>query len=177
MTLVIGHIALIQRTKKQDFVLGAMEQLKKEGFDVVGLFAGEVREPDYLEELTRMAAEKGLGDRAVFLGRRNDIPDLLQVMDLLMIPSSFEGFPLAGLEAAAAGVPVAACDVAGAEEFVRVSGGGVTFREGDAAGGAEAVKEILRHRERFRRAGMAFAGEMSAQLYAGRLKSIFDAVR
>ena len=103
MTLVIGHIALIQRTKKQDFVLGVMEQLKKEGFDVVGLFAGEVREPDYLEELTRMAAEKGLGDRAVFLGRRNDIPDLLQVMDLLMIPSSFEGFPLAGLEAAAAG--------------------------------------------------------------------------
>lgn len=34
MTLVIGHIALIQRTKKQDLVLGVMEQLKKEGFDV-----------------------------------------------------------------------------------------------------------------------------------------------
>lgn len=177
MTLVIGHIGLIQRTKKQDVVLGVMEQLKKEDIDVVGLFAGEVREPDYRKELTRMAAEKGLEDRVVFLGRRNDIPDLLQVMDLLMIPSSFEGFPLAGLEAAAAGVPVAACDVAGAGEFVRVSGCGITFREGDAAGGAEVVKEILRDRERFRRAGMTFASQMSARRYAGRLKSIFDAVR
>lgn len=175
MRLVIGQIGLIQRTKRQDFVLDVMEQLRDQGFDVAGLFAGEVREPEYLEELTSLAAEKGLKDRAVFLGRRSDIPDLLQVMDLLIIPSC-EGFPLAGLEAAAAGVPVAACDVAGAEEFVRVSGSGLTFREGDPASGAAAVKEILRDRERFRRAGMAFAGERSARQYAAHLKGIFDAV-
>ena len=48
MTLVIGHIALVQRSKKQDFVLDVIRRLRQEGLDVIGLFAGETREKDYM---------------------------------------------------------------------------------------------------------------------------------
>ena len=127
MTLVIGHIALVQRSKKQDFVLDVIRRLRQEGLDVIGLFAGETREKDYMKELEEKITQKGLSDSVLFLGRRNDIADLLKMMDILIIPS-FEGFPLAGLEAAAAGVPVAACDTAGARECIEVGGGGLIFK-------------------------------------------------
>ena len=92
-------------------------------------------------ELNQKAEQYDLREHVTFLGRRNDIPDLLKMIDMLIIPSAFEGFPLAGLEAAAAGVPVIACDAAGAEEFIRVSGDGVTFTEDDVESATDAVKK------------------------------------
>ena len=46
-TLVIGHVALIQRSKKQWFTLGLIKALRDKGYDAVGVFAGECREPEY----------------------------------------------------------------------------------------------------------------------------------
>ena len=176
MSLIIGHIALVQRSKKQDFVLDVIEQLEKEGFDVIGLFAGEVRDEEFMNELEEKVITKGLSKCVQFLGRRNDIPDLLKIIDVLMIPSSFEGFPLAGLEAAAAGVPVAACNAAGAKEFIRVSGNGMTFMEDDVDCAVDAVKSILKAIECYQRSGIAFAGEMTDQKYAAKIEKIFRGI-
>ncbi len=112
----------------------------------------------------------------MFLGRRSDIPDLLKIIDMLIIPSAFEGFPLAGLEAAAAGVPVIACDAAGAEEFIRVSGDGVTFIEDDVVSAAEAVGKILEGKEMYKKAGIKFANQMSNQEYSARIEQIFRVI-
>lgn len=169
---VIGHVALIQRSKEQDFVLRVIEHLKAEGINVIGLFAGETRESDFFEELKEMPRKMKIEDAVRFLGRRNDIPDFLKLLDVLMIPSPFEGFPLAGLEAAAAGVPVAACDAAGAEEFVRVSGG-VIFKENDVENAANAIKAILKNKEHFQKAGAVFAGKMSNHEYAVKISRVF----
>lgn len=176
MSLVIGHIALVQRSKKQDFVLDVIEQLEKEGFDVIGLFAGEVRDKEFMNELEEKVNTKGLSKCVQFLGRRNDIPDLLKIIDVLMVPSSFEGFPLAGLEAAAAGVPVAACNAAGAEEFIRVSGNGVVFAEDDVTGAVDAVKKILAKPEKYGGVGMEFAEEMAFPRYTERIKDAFEVI-
>lgn len=172
-TLVIGHIALIQESKRQDFVLDVISRLKAKGYDVVGLFAGEAREPEFLAELKQKTEKLGLVEQVLFLGRRNDIPALLRIIDVLMIPSSFEGFPLAGLEAAAAGVPVAACNTAGAEEFIRVSGDGVTFEENNASEAVEAVLNIIEGREKMSAAGRSFANQMSNSVYQMNIREIF----
>lgn len=163
----------MQRSKKQDFVLDVIEQLEKEGFDVIGLFAGEVRDKEFMNELEEKVNTKGLSKCVQFLDRRNDIPDLLKIIDVLMIPS-FEGFPLAGLEAAAAGVPVAACNAAGAEEFIRVSGNGVVFAEDDVTSAVDAVKKILAKPEKYGGAGMEFAEEMAFPRYRERIKDAFE---
>ncbi len=95
---------------------------------------------------------------------------------MLIIPSAFEGFPLAGLEAAAAGVPVVACNAAGAEEFIRVSGDGVTFTEDDLDSAADAVGKILEGKEEYKKAGIEFASQMSNREYSARVEQIFKSI-
>lgn len=174
--VVVGHIALIQRSKKQWFTIELLKKLRAEGYDAVGVFAGECREPEYMTELNQKVEQYDLREHVIFLGRRNDIPDLLKMIDILIIPSAFEGFPLAGLEAAAAGVPVIACDAAGAEEFIRVSGDGVTFAEDDVDSAADAVGKILEGKEQYKKAGIEFASQMSNREYSTKVEQIFKSV-
>ena len=174
--IIIGHVGLIQRSKKQWFTLNLIKALREKGYDAVGIFAGECREPEYMKELIQKIEQYGLSGQAIFLGRRNDIPDLLKMIDILIIPSAFEGFPLAGLEAAAAGVPVIACDAAGAEEFVQVSKDGLTFKEDDVDSALDAVDGIVKDRESFQKAGESFAAEMTDQKYALRLDRVFSEI-
>lgn len=176
-TIVIGHIALIQRSKKQWFTIELLKKLRAEGYDAVGVFAGECREPEYMKELDQKVEQYGLKESVTFLGRRNDIPNLLKMIDMLIIPSAFEGFPLAGLEAAAAGVPVIACDAAGAKEFIQVSKDGLTFKEDDVNSAVVAVEGIMKDRKTFQKAGEYFAAEMGNEKYALRLEQIFSVIQ
>lgn len=171
--LVLGHVALVQRSKKQDFVLRVIKALREKGVDAVGVFAGECREPDYMEELQNLVDECGLSGQVAFLGRRNDVPDLLKAIDVLMIPSAFEGFPLAGLEAAAAGVPVAACNVAGAEEFIRVSGDGLCFAEDDVDTAVVVIEEIAKNRCSYQTSGSLFSRSCSSETYGCGISELF----
>ena len=157
--LVIGHIGILQALKKQDFVMQVGRELKNRGHDVKLLFAGCAREEDqgYVEELHLLAEQLEMNESVLFLGQRSDVPNLLQVMNLIMIPSSFEGFPLVGLEAAAAGVPLVACDVAGAEEIIRISGGGASYREGDVMDAADKVEQIIQAPDVYIERGRSFA--------------------
>lgn len=173
--IVVGHIALIQRPKRQDFVLEVLVELEKRGYEVIGLFAGEVRDEQFCQELKEKVKAHGLENSVVFLGRRNDIPNFLKFLDVLMIPS-FEGFPLAGLEAASAGTPVAACNVAGAEEFIEVSGDGMTFIEDDVVDAATCIEKILSNRDEMVKIGRLYANNISMESYAERLARLFQEV-
>lgn len=129
-----------------------------------------------MTELNQKVEQYDLREHVIFLGRRNDIPDLLKMIDILIIPSAFEGFPLAGLAAAAAGVPVIACDAAGAEEFIRVSRDGVTFAEDDVDSAADAVGKILEGKEQYKKAGIEFASQMSNREYSTKIEQIFKSI-
>lgn len=176
MSLIIGHVALIQESKKQWFTLNLIKALRDKGYDAIGVFAGECREPEYMADLQKKVEDYDLKGHVTFLGRRNDIPDLLKMIDVLMIPSAFEGFPLAGLEAAAAGVPVAACNVAGAEEFICVSGDGACFKEDDVEDAGHAIETIQKNRDQMTVSGRAFVEKMSNIEYAKNIRASFHAI-
>ncbi|MDO4622115.1 MAG: glycosyltransferase family 1 protein [Eubacteriales bacterium] len=61
---------------------------------------GELR-----ESIKRKAGELGLADKVIMTGLRTDVPDLLQAMDVFVMPSNYEGVSLAIVEAQAAGLP------------------------------------------------------------------------
>jgi glycosyltransferase involved in cell wall biosynthesis len=67
--------------------------------------------------IARRIHERGIGDRVVALGVRDDIPRVLNAADAVLMPSLNEGLPGVVLEACAAGVPVLATDLPGVREI------------------------------------------------------------
>lgn len=105
-----------------------------------------------------------------------------QHSDLLVLPSSHEGFGIVLLEAMAAGKPVIACDNTSMPELCRHNENGLLVRTGDVEGLAEAIWKILgspEHRARFGAAGRARAfGELERERMLDRLlKEIYPAAR
>jgi glycosyltransferase involved in cell wall biosynthesis len=66
-----------------------------------------------------MVRDYGLEDSVTFLGFRKDIPDILAQIDVLVLPSLFEGLPMIVLESLCSGTPVIASKVNGVPEVVR----------------------------------------------------------
>ena len=108
-----------------------------------------------LEDVRHAAAELGVGPAIRMLGHRSDVPDLLGAADLFVLPSRFEGLPLAVLEAMAAGVPVVATRIGGTEEAVLDGTTGQLVRPGDPAELAAAISAALGDRDASARRGLA----------------------
>jgi len=95
---IIGHIGRFRSVKNHLFMLSVIELLVDNGLDFIWLFAGD---GDDFEKIKKNAHEKNLNQYIKFLGHRNDIPKLLQVMDLFVLPSKYEGFPTVAVESQA----------------------------------------------------------------------------
>ena len=85
-----------------------------------------------------LADELGIRDAVVLLGKRGDMPRVLGTLDVFVLPSTYEGFPLAILEAMAAGLPVVATRVSGNPEAVADGESGLLVEAEDATGLARA---------------------------------------
>jgi glycosyltransferase involved in cell wall biosynthesis len=114
-TLVIGTVAHLTPQKGHAHLIGAAVDLKRRGLDfdwrLIG--AGALR-----GELEREVERCGVTDCIRFYGFRSDVRALLGELDLFVLPSLWEGLPVAVLEAMAAGVPVIATDVGGNAELI-----------------------------------------------------------
>ena len=125
----------------------------KRVLDVVEVFA-KIREkvkarlvlvgegPDRPRALSR-AADLGLGDDVLFLGRHGSVEELLSCADLFLLPSSSESFGLAALEAMACGAPVVASNAGGLPEVIEDGVSGYLFPVGAIDEMAEAGVHIL----------------------------------
>jgi glycosyltransferase involved in cell wall biosynthesis len=117
----------------------AMAQLK-ERYPCHALIVGGGRRE---EEVKQMAESLGLAGQVHFLGSRRDVPDLLQAMDIFVLPSYSEGMSLALLEAMAARLPVIASAVGGNPEVVTDGETGLLIPPRDAEALAQALERLL----------------------------------
>jgi glycosyltransferase involved in cell wall biosynthesis len=105
-----------------------------EGVSAVLVGDGPEREP-----LEALAAELGLAERLVITGWRSDARAYLGAVDVFCLPSRYEGFPLAILEAMLGGLPVVATRVGSVAEAVLEGETGLLVAEDP-----EALREALR---------------------------------
>jgi glycosyltransferase involved in cell wall biosynthesis len=139
---LIGLIGRVLSSQKgQDLMIGLMPELRRRRPDAVLLIVGNG--PD-LEACRRLAARLGLNDAVRFLGHRDDMPDVLAAVDVVVVPSLVdEGFPFVALEASAAGRPVVAFRSGGLPEAVMHDHSGLLVPKGDADGLADAIVRVL----------------------------------
>lgn len=94
-------------------------------------------------EVNRLREESGFAEDLVLTGYRSDVPALLSILDVFVLPSHREGMPRALLEAMATGLPVVATDIRGCREEVVDGLTGFLVPRGDHRALAEAVIRIL----------------------------------
>lgn len=107
------------------------------------------------QETALRALAQPYGDKVHFLGNRTDIPELMAISDLVVLPSFSEALPTALIEAGAAAKPVVATRVGGAEEVVKDSQTGLLVKPGTPDALADAISTILEDKEMAERMGSA----------------------
>ena len=143
---IVGNVARLADQKGHRTLLAAAPLVLEHRPDLRFAIAGD---GELRHELELLAAP--LGDRVVFLGARDDIPDVLASLSVFAYPSRFEGLCLAVIEAQAAGVPVVATPVGGIRETVVDGETGFLVPVGDAESLAERICFCLDHPEEARR--------------------------
>jgi glycosyltransferase involved in cell wall biosynthesis len=125
----------LHKEKGSDFLPAIAAGVKKGTFVIAG--DGPER-----NELERSVKEKGLQNRFIFLGWRQDIPDLLAVSDIFILPSREESFPQSILEAMAMKLPVVAMNVGGVNELVENGNTGFLVPAGDTSAFSDAINTL-----------------------------------
>jgi len=134
----------------------------------------------YLDSLRRQAGALGLSSAVHFLGERDDVPEILRAVDLLLVPSWEEPFGRSIVEAMAAGVPVVATAVGGPPELLGDGESGITLPPQQPRVWARVVEELLGDPAR-----MAAMGErgrrqarrrFGAESHAGAVLEVYEEV-
>lgn len=163
--VLVGAVGRLDEAKGYDVLLAALAQLPDPRVRLV--VAGDGPQRSALE---RLAAARGVAATVRWLGWRDDVPQLLATVDIVAMPSRYEGHSMALLEAMAAG---RACVVSDIPELTGTLGeAGLRVRRGDAAALAAALGRLAGDaalRQQFgsaaRRAAGAFSVEASARRY------------
>lgn len=168
---VVGFVGRLAARRKGflDFLAAARDiaaRLPQVRFLIAG--DSDRGKPDAVDP--SVAAEYGLAERCVFVGHRPNVelPPLYKIMNVLVLPSLFEGVPRVVMEAAAMGVPAVVSDVKGNREAVTHDGNGLLVPFGDVPALAAAILRVLTEPETARRMSAA-ALEMAAGHFDERL--------
>lgn len=100
---VVGNVARLSEQKNHDFLLESFAHLLHREPAAVLMLVGR---GELEEHLKKKAAELGIDKAVMFLGIRNDVYQLINAMDVFVLPSKYEGLPVTLVEAQANGLPV-----------------------------------------------------------------------
>jgi len=109
----------------------------------------------------QLALRYNIQDRIHFLGKQDNVNELLPLADLMLMPSEMESFGLAALEAMACGVPAIATRVGGVPELIDDQVNGLLFDVGDVESMADAAISVLSDKTRLNK--LATAARKTAQ--------------
>ncbi|WP_277811574.1 glycosyltransferase [Chromohalobacter canadensis] len=119
---LFGMVARFDPQKDHDSLIAALAQLKGLGWDFRCALIGAGLDTDNAE-LTQLLEDHGIRDRVLLVGRRSDIPAVMNALDVHVLSSSFgEAFPNVLAEAMACGTPCVSTDVGDAAFIVGDTG-------------------------------------------------------
>lgn len=135
-----GHLYLIEAAV---IILKVIPQAK---FLIIG-------DGPYRKKLEDYAGNLGITESVRFLGLRKDIPQLLSIMDVFVLPSLYEGQGIAVVEAMAMALPVVATRVGGVVEVIIDGETGILVLPGTSKAIADAAAFLLKNKEKAKSMG------------------------
>jgi glycosyltransferase involved in cell wall biosynthesis len=139
-TPVVLTVGRLHPQKGQAYLIEAAHQILAKFPDTVFVFAGDGEDRYSLEQRIQIS---GLAEHFRILGVRKDVPILLQMADLFVLPSLYEGMPNVVLEAMAAQLAVVATKVDGNQEVIVDQETGLLVPKADALSLAQAIISLL----------------------------------
>jgi len=162
--LLMGVVAQLSPWKGQDTAIEALKILREQGIDAHLLLIGSAKfvarstrfdNEGYVAHLHALVADAGLDDYVSWMGEREDVPELVRALDVLLLPSWEEPFGRALIEAMAMGVPVVATNVGGPPEIVEDGREGYLVSPREPGAWARAIRHIADEPERGAEMGRA----------------------
>lgn len=134
---LVGMVARFSHQKGHRYLIEAVSILKESNVKLKILLVG-VGELE--NEMRSLVEEYGLENEIQFYGQALNVHELFQAFDCFILPSLWEGMPLALLEAMASGIPVVGTDVAGTREIIRNKENGLLIQPKEPESIAHALK-------------------------------------
>ncbi|MDZ7260587.1 MAG: glycosyltransferase family 4 protein [candidate division KSB1 bacterium] len=138
---LIGFVGQLDERKGLVYLLEAFEILVKELPQVQLLLVGQGALRNFIE---KTVIEKNFQEKIHLLGFREEIPDIMKALDVLVLPSLWEGFGIVLIEAMAAGKPVVTTNVSSMPEIVSHGQTGFLVTPANSVSLAQALMTILR---------------------------------
>ena len=142
-TEVVGMVARIHQSKGIDYLLSAIALAADAGVDRKFLIVGKGR-----EKLAGRLKELHIEEHVIAPGYREDVPEILSIVDVFVLPSLREGLGTAILEAMAMGKPIISTRVGGIPEAVQHGINGLLVPPADGPALAAAIRELLAEKEK-----------------------------
>jgi lipopolysaccharide/colanic/teichoic acid biosynthesis glycosyltransferase/glycosyltransferase involved in cell wall biosynthesis len=155
---VVGFVGRFVEEKGIINLLEAIQQVVKLIPDAKLLIVGEKEESDRDKKtgkiITSIVNQGGLSSHVIFTGFIEDVPEVLSVMDVFVLPSYREGLPISILEAMACGKPVIATNIRGCREEVIPEKTGLLVPVNDSKSLADAIVRLLSNEKLARQMGI-----------------------
>jgi glycosyltransferase involved in cell wall biosynthesis len=185
--LLLGVVAQLSPWKGQGTAIEALRLLRDQGIDAHLLLIGSAKfvaratrfdNEAYVADLRARVAQAGLEDRVSWLGEREDVPELVRALDILLLPSLEEPFGRALIEAMALAVPVISTDVGGPPEIIEHGREGYLVSPHEPTAWAQAIGRIAESPDRAREMGLAGRRRVqeafTAEHHAARMLDVYE---
>ena len=148
---IVGTIGRLVKEKGHSHLLDAAATVLASWKNCIFVFVGD---GPLKESLQQQANEHAIGDKVMFLGNRDDIPELLSRMDIFVLPSLVESHPMALLEAMAAQKAIVASGVGDVANILKDGHSGRVVPPGSSSSIAEGVLSYLNNPDEAMRHGL-----------------------
>jgi glycosyltransferase involved in cell wall biosynthesis len=176
---VLLAVGTLEKHKGHQVLLEALARLNGRGLNAPWkLIIAGGRGGDQHQSLEDYVEDEGLSEHVHVVTNRSDVPDLLALADIFVMPSLFEGLPMALLEAMSAGKAIVASATSGIPEAIANGKEGILVPPGDPASLADALNGLLTEPTRRAEIGRAAAAratrDFTVQVMADRYETLYD---
>jgi glycosyltransferase involved in cell wall biosynthesis len=151
--LLIVSVGRIEPLKGQIHLVSACGRIGESLPEFRLLLVGNTTDQAYRQDCEAMASAQGIARQVIFTGERDDIAGILGEADIFVLPSLYEAFPRAVIEAMGVGLPVIVTNAGGCAEAVEEGLSGFVVPAGDPEAIANRILQLGKDRELRHRMG------------------------